>query len=220
MPVIPARKSTDMQSKIRDSLDLSMAERERVIAYRLFSELFAYEITPQILYGLAEECFVYEFCPQLQPIHDRAVGYIHCPEQQAQELAGVFAHLFLGAGGPHSVPPYESAYVSEKGLLFQSPAVEMEEQLMSLGLQISQAFPEPADHISIEFACAAKFAEKNDDQSALKVFLQSHLSNWLADFTLACSKNDRLGFYATVAQSASDFVEAELKRLSTVDAHG
>ena len=85
----------------------------------------------------------------------------------ARGLERTFTALFLGAGGPESLPPYESAHVSHSGLLFQEATGEMQQLLSRLGMSVERRCKEPPDHLAIEVATLAQLLRlraKSDSQ--------------------------------------------------------
>ncbi len=198
---------------------LDTAETDRALIYRLFSDLFARELTVEMISGLSEledeRALPWTTVPQLKPIFEHIRDMAAQPAEASKDLAGVFSYLFLGVGGPNSAPPYESAYVSERGILYQEPVTAMEQTLAALNLHVIQEFPEPADHVAVELATAAALAASGGTPSQLKDFLENRLNRWLGDFADACARNDRHGFYATVAKSAAELIKTDLDRLRT-----
>lgn len=142
------------------------------------------------------------------------------PGQAAMDLAVVFARLFYGVDGPKSVSPYESAHVSDSGLLFQESFEELNATLKQLGLSVSETFKEPADHLSVELAVMAELAERGD-RTGLEgerdrlvefckmqlSFLDEHLLTWLPKFCKECHAREPESLYAKAAKSALDFVQ-------------
>lgn len=198
---------------------LDLADADRAIIYRLFSDLFARELRAEIIVGLAEladgPATAWATDPRLQPVFEHIRAMADDPEAASKDLAGVFAHLFLGVGGPYSAPPCESVYVSERGMVNQEPVVAMEQQLVALDLHVLQEFPEPADHVAVELAVAAALVESDAPAAHLTEFLENRLNRWLGDFAAACARYDRHGFYAATARSAADYVAADLEQLQT-----
>jgi len=114
-----------------------------------------------------------------------------------------FCRLFMGAGGPMSAPPYESAYQGS-GRLYQEPAGEMALLLRRRGRTPADDFPEAPDHLVIELALlseALEFAAASgnaDDIETVNVLL-ARLRGWVPEFVAACQTHDTSGFYAAIA---------------------
>ncbi|PTW61091.1 TorA-specific chaperone [Breoghania corrubedonensis] len=120
------------------------------------------------------------------------------------ELNKAFCLLFLGAGGPKSAPPYESAYVGN-GRLFQEPAGIMAKLLRQQGLAPSADFPEAPDHLVLELSLlqeTLRLAGLTEEQADIDVIhnLHARLNGWVPDFAAACAAFDRTGFYADAAR--------------------
>ncbi len=207
----------------------------RIRLYRWLSTLFSKEIDRKTLelyrQGPGEQ-FLKELStfPALEPevrALQRLLGEINDTNDYALELAGAYGFLFLGAGGPQSVPPYESVYTSESGSMFQEAERQTREILEEHGLSISKDVREPADHIAIQLELMARFAEifaeteSTDAERAgvlimqQKTFLEDHLLNWVPAFSAYCVEHDPNGFYGALAQLAVTVLEedhAYLKR--------
>lgn len=135
------------------------------------------------------------------------------PEELAFTLAGAYARLFLGAGGPSAVPPYESVYTSPEGRLFQRAATEMEALLGEHGLSVGGA-PEPADHIAVELEFLARLtteAAAGDAAAAARRrrLLDEHLLVWAPRFCALCIERDRSGHYAGAARLLDGLLRLE-----------
>ena len=134
-------------------------------------------------------------------------------EPAAKALAGDFARLFLGAGGRHGVPPYESAYGSERGLLFQEPTTQTAAVIRELDLRVADGFPEPPDHLAVQLSVMAELARREDAAARQLWFLESRLLSWIEAFRDDCAATDRAGFYATAAASLAAFALDDAQRL-------
>jgi len=116
-----------------------------------------------------------------------------------RRLATEFTLLFAGAGGPNTVPPYASAYLSERGSLFQEATGEMDALLRRHDLAVGDALREPADHLSIELAMLAHLRRMGPSGEADASRLRVHLLAWTPAFSRRCADLDRTGFYAGAA---------------------
>ncbi|MCW8951700.1 MAG: molecular chaperone TorD, partial [Rhodospirillales bacterium] len=205
---------------------------ERPLAYRWLAGIYAAEIGVETLiaYRSGEgRAILGSFAtePSLEPL----VAAISEAAQHAEyhdalalslKLATAYTRLFLGAGGPHSAPPYESAYSSERGTLFQAPTAEMSDLLRELDLAVPENLKEPADHIAIQLNVLAEFAARTilvmtdgdrrgemELRSQQTVFIDTHLLNWLPAFRDDCVANDPSGFYGTVSKATVAFLERD-----------
>lgn len=129
-------------------------------------------------------------------------------EQDSERLLGkAFGMLFLGVGGPATVPPYESAFTDPNGRLFQQATGLMVEELRRLDLSLDDSCVEPPDHLAIELMVMSHLIDQGDD-AAQASFLNRHLS-WIAQFAELCDQLDPSGFYAAAAQALTAFLEEE-----------
>ncbi|CAH2603279.1 Molecular chaperone TorD family protein [Rhodovastum atsumiense] len=115
--------------------------------------------------------------------------------------------LFSGAGGPATVPPYESAFTEPGGRLFGAAETRMRSLLADLGLRLAPGVVEPSDHIAIEFLAMAELSEAAGP-SPRRTELLAALCNWLPAFRDACLVRDSRGFYAGAAMLAAALAAA------------
>lgn len=205
----------------RAATSMAMSQTGRASVYQMLSDVFAREMPVDGLLALSAVASRRTDAAwkndQLRPLFERAGQLAPTPEaaeSAAKDLAGVFAFLFLGAGGPIGAPPYESVYLDERGRTSQGPTVAMERELAALDLHVQRSFPEPADHIAIEMAVAARLSGSGVPVDRQVAFLTERLAGWLPLFADACARSDRTGFYATAAKVAAAFVTSDLERLS------
>ena len=212
-----------------------MAERispreERAIVYEWLSSLFIAPLSAaqiaayrsgagaELLAALGEE-------PSLAP---GIAAIRHALEAfPAEARAGItlnhaYVSLFLGAGGPEAVPPYESVYGSEFARVCQEPMTRMEALLRRLGLRVGAGCPEPADHLAIELAAQAALLRRLDgaDSQAVRSDSRDLLCSmlaWIPDFAALCQKFDRTGFYAGAAAVLAAFLAAEYAERDLTD---
>ncbi|MCP5371355.1 MAG: molecular chaperone TorD family protein, partial [Hyphomicrobiales bacterium] len=155
------RRSTEPEAAMNAAptrLDPPRPTVDRALAYGWLSALFARELDAE---GLAAYAGA-EWRPLLDALAgdtslEPAVAALRAlpaddPETLALDLAVTYARLFHGVDGPNSVPPYESAYVSPRGTLFQAPVSEVNALIARLDLSLSRAYAEPSDHVAVELA--------------------------------------------------------------------
>jgi TorA-specific chaperone len=126
----------------------------------------------------------------------------------AAEITTVYNLLFLGLGGPETVPPYESAHTSEDGRLFQQATTRMEGLLRVLGMVAAGLPAEPADHIAIELETLAELIRRGDEDRRAQ-FLEDHLMGWVPGFCRMAIDRDRQGFYGAAARLLGVLMERE-----------
>ncbi len=202
-----------------------LSDAERAFIYRWFAALFAREPSVEMLSAYRSDegrallnelgrwdtlaPVVVQIRRQTAPSEDLAT--------RAMDLAGAFSRLFLGVAGRRSAPPYESAYVSDTGRLFQEPSARAAEFLQDLDLKVPDGFPEPPDHLAVQLSIMAELADRSEatDESISRQqwFLDQSLMSWVGDFRDDCVKADRSGFYAAAAESLAAFLHEDARHL-------
>src|SRR4029077_19098984 len=125
--------------------------------------------------------------------------------ERVATLERAYTLLFSGAGGPNSVPPYESAFTTPNGRLLGEPEARMRALLAELNLHVAKELGEAADHVAVEFAVMAELPIR----SARREELARHLDGWLNGFRDACAARDGSGFYAGAAMVATALARLE-----------
>jgi TorA-specific chaperone len=141
----------------------------------------------------------------------------------AAVLAQCHTLLFSGAGGPDTVPPYESAFTSASGRLFGAAEGRFRRLLAELNLRVAAGPAEPADHVAVELATLAELlAAPHPAADGPCLAVAAVLQGWLGRFAAACAARDRSGFYAGAATVAAALVGLDpLAALSSgTDPHG
>jgi len=96
------------------------------------------------------------------------------PVTVARKLAAAFTLLFDGVGGPHTVSPYESAYVG--GSAGCSDRRGRNGSLAAaIGRIDGRRIREPPDHLSIELALLARLTRQDAGHQAQAALLDDHL---------------------------------------------
>ena len=126
------------------------------------------------------------------------------PEVLRLDLAAAYSRLFL-IGGPRTVPPYASAYLSQNGLLMQHPVTETEAVLARLGLTTAQGLKEPADHIGVQLSILSELAGRPDAEAE---FLAGHLLTWVPTFTALCAQLAPVPLYRELARATLGWLRA------------
>ena len=146
------------------------------------------------------------------------------PDRQL-ELAADFAGLFL-VDPKQGALPYESLYRGDAKLLMQASMTEMQARLQRLGIDVSDKYKEPADHLAIELdlmgnliiraAEAGTATEREQWLQEQEALLHQHLLGWFADFEQACRAVDRFGFYGASARLLGVFLTMDANYLNLV----
>jgi TorA-specific chaperone len=124
----------------------------------------------------------------------------------AHRFSVAFTQLFEGLGGPHTVPPFESAHASPSGRLFQASSSAMKRRLREAELTPSTGDREPADHLSVELALLASLMRRDGSEGAQLALLNDHLLVWVPGFARAVAQQDSTGFYGGAALALSGFL--------------
>ena len=194
------------------------ADAHRAILYRWLGSLFARELSLDMLaaYDTEEgQAFLELLMAADEGLFEELRRFIVPGETSAETikaLGGDFSRLFLGAGGRRSAPPYQSAYEGESGRLYGDATGRMTVVLSELGMQLSDDFPEPADHISIQLDVMAMLTETASPERQI-AFLDAHLMPWLPAFAERCKAFDQNGFYASASAALVAMIERDRDRL-------
>ena len=135
-----------------------------------------------------------------------------------QDLAVEYAGLFLGVGLKH-VYLVESVYLGKDHLLYEAPYHEVLEAYRSLSFAKAKDFPEPEDHVAVEFdfmsnLCkwASQTIQKRDVENALAYlnlqneFLRDHILRWVPDLCKKLDDAASISFYKALAHLTLGFV--------------
>ena len=178
----------------------------RAEVYRWLAGVFAREPTAETLAGYRspDARGLLLHLAQAEPLREGVADFLTMIndetdlEAMAFELAGTYARLFLGAGGPSAVSPYESVHTSPEGRLFQQATTDMERLLAEHGLSVTGT-PEPADHIAVELEYLAELI-LTGEAALERRLLDEHLLRWAPGFCDACIDRDAKGYYAAAAR--------------------
>jgi len=140
----------------------------------------------------------------------------------ASSYRALFGHTVRGP-----IPPYETEYGNEA--LFQQPQ-EMGDLMgfyEAFGLTFRVEEHERCDHISCEWEFLSFLALKEayaldhqdlemleETRKATRLFLRDHLGRFLPAFAKKLSREDRSGFYGTLARLGLAFVDLESSRFT------
>ncbi len=142
-------------------------------------------------------------------------------DELLKALSVEFTRLFRGVKLNYSpLPPYESVYRSEGGLVFDEVSMEVKREYRKFGLDLAnELHGEPPDHLSYELEfirlmCnreAEAWQEDNEDEALKYVqvqreFLRGHLLTWLPRFCEEIRGRDRLGLFRGLADLTESWV--------------
>ncbi|MCX7853736.1 MAG: molecular chaperone TorD family protein [Caldilineales bacterium] len=174
-------------------MSTALSAREAALAsgraYGLFGQLFLHGLTPTLF-------AVVETLPELA-----AAALPYDPDEAA---AAFYALLGM------NVPPYQSLFLDDTGLLGGSECDRVRESYREMGFAVDEA-NEPADHLGHELLalshlCLAEADAWEDGHMAMvarirrleKTFLTDHLLRWLPTFVMAVRRQGP-SFYAHLA---------------------
>jgi anaerobic sulfite reductase subunit A len=143
-------------------------------------------------------------------------------ESTLTELAVDYAKIFLGVSRGSGAFPYESVYTSEDRLFMQEARDEVLAAFRAEGLDRSDDFNEPEDHIALEFEFMAYLCQnaltafqESEDEKALgylekqKAFLEEHILNWVPDFCRDVVEIAQTDFYKAAAKITHGYLNLE-----------
>lgn len=138
-------------------------------------------------------------------------------EHAIEEARIDFQRLLEGPEKP-LCPPWESAWMSEDDLLFQSETLAVRAAYHRQGLELKGSSREPEDHIAFELAfCAflvSRLAEEQDEdalaqlESELRSFCQEHLGLWGAPWARSLADKAQAPYWREVGALLEDEVYA------------
>lgn len=217
-----------------------LSNNDRSLVYRWLASFFTSEVKIETLESYSSPegralLDVFSLAPALAPFTGELIKLTELPRESYQakvlDLATAYSRLFLGVGGQHSAPPYESAYYNEKGTLFQKPTADMNKILQDLGISIENSLKEPADHLGVQLNVLAEYidrealAEANGNHETAYTlhqsqiwFLSNHLLNWVPSFCESCKRFDKSGFYKELANGLSTWISMDSAHLNEAGA--
>lgn len=151
-------------------------------------------------------------------------------EEFLKELKAEYSRLFVGPGHVLA-PPYESVYKTKNednkiGIVMGDSTIAVKRFYQSAGLELSDDYKDLPDHITLELhfmghLCnleldSAHEGRKEEQESVHKMqveFLNTHLGNWISDFSQAVSIATNSAFYRGVAKLTETWIEIEIYEL-------
>lgn len=140
------------------------------------------------------------------------------PEVDLTATQSRFASAFSQAfdvGGPRSAPPYASVYFSERGLLCQQPARDMNRVLDRLQMGLMDGVNEPADHLGVQLHVAAELCAREMAGQPVPLsntaFLEVLVLSWLPAFLARCEALQDPVLISTFARAALRLVRADVE---------
>ncbi|MBC2722950.1 molecular chaperone [Desulfosporosinus sp.] len=142
--------------------------------------------------------------PELIPIVNE-MKTLSDSKSKLEDLTVDYAKLFIG---PFDLlaPPYGSVYLEGQRRVMGDSTVKVLQFYRQAGLNLSDEFKEPPDHIVTElefmYYLIAKHIETGDKQWLVmkEEFFNNFLSPWIKDFSIRILENARTVFYKNLAQ--------------------
>ncbi len=138
-------------------------------------------------------------------------------------LAGSYYNLFLKCD-QSSVLPYASLYIDKSQIKDKTPAQSIAELMEKNGVHVQEHTDEPYDHLAVELDFLShliirsnEFEQSAHMEEALHFqadYIRNHLLTWVPEFSFRCSKEDKLGFYASISVLLVAFLELDLNYLT------
>ena len=146
------------------------------------------------------------------------------------DLAVDYVKVFIGARQKAGALPYESYYTSKEHLIMQEARDQVVMFYRAEGLDRSDQFTEPEDHIAFELEFMAYLCQKSKDYlvsnqfvDALiglrkqRAFVETHLLNWTPDFLKDVAQSADTDFYKAIAKIASDLLMKEIQSIELLE---
>lgn len=211
-----------------ETAEITELMRDRELAYRFLAR--AFRTAPDDAFIAALRAAADER-PEDDPLADFFAEFADLDDEQARiDLAADYNRLFLGMG-PQPVPPYESVYTSEEGLLMQDARDEVVRAYQAAGLEVGKDFGLPEDHLALELEFMASLAQRaaaafeaGEAEQAWQLvadsraFLTDHLAVWVPAFSADVAARARTTFYEGLAALAREQVAADAEVLVEVSA--
>jgi len=194
------------------------------------SRLYGREIDEELLEALKGSVIYETDDEKLNEGLDLMRNYLASDEATELELAKDYAKTFCGAGSTNksSAFPFESVFTSERQLLMQEARDDvLINWYHRFGLGKSENWKDCEDHIALELEFEAfligKFieaVEAQQDQEAIeylqaqKEFIETHLLNWVPEFTVHVDHRAQTDFYRGLALFALAYLKQDYAALS------
>ncbi|GAB1439884.1 molecular chaperone TorD [Providencia sp.] len=187
----------------------ALTSEQIACVYAWLAQLFSHELDTQKLVQLQSAEMADWFSilkrevtlsTEIQLLESK-IATLHVRHDAQLELAADFCSLFL-MSDKQSALPYASVYPKMKQANEQVKCL-----LLEAGLQSSDSFNEPVDHLSIFLELLSHLHFSLDEshiphekveflhQKTLDMLLQ-----WLPEFNAQCMRYDEFGFYSTLSQ--------------------
>lgn len=207
-----------------DSIAALFSNREQM--YLFLARLYRVEVDQTLLDQMAQMDFSIESDQPGITEGYRMIGSFlarRSPDMLT-DLAVDYASVFIGAGKTegNAAYPYESVYTSPDRLIMQEARDQVLKAYRAEGLDRSDTFDDPEDHIALEFEYMAHLCQKThaalleeagpaaaDYLAKQKNFLERHLLNWIPSFCADVVRIAETEFYQGAARITRGYLEME-----------
>jgi thiosulfate reductase/polysulfide reductase chain A len=179
---------------------------------RFLATVFADEISHQLYHAMKTDAFLRALKKASESFYSKEMAHGAKALFEFMDSAGLdtykaltfeYAALFLNAGD-NPVFPYESFYADREPTLYGEPLFQMREVLKKNGFHKDPEYPEPEDHIAVQFDFLAELnrREAAGDKSAPEIrrdFGRRHIA-WRTEFCAVLHSADKSGFYKALAE--------------------
>ena len=193
-------------------MDASKIAAAKSVIQRFFATVFADEISPELYRAMKSDDFIKNlktvservYCKELTRGALALVEFLEKTDKQTHhQLQFEYADLFLNAGD-NPVMPCESFYIDREPITHGEPLFQMRERLRKNGLHKDPDYPEPEDHIAVEFDFLSEMNRRETvgDRSAAQAradFGKQHMA-WRTEFCAVLHAADKSGFYQALAE--------------------
>jgi len=185
----------------------------RLLAYKAAS-LLAQRPTPSTLSEaldtvrqLIDACRLHS--PTLHELAEAIAEALH----DTDELEVEYTRLFVNAYPRLECPPYETVYAEHARRVMGRSGVEVAHIMDEAGLEVSEGFSEPPEHVAAETELMAYliYLELTGDEKArgLAERLRRHLVRWIPEYARCLERAARHRLYRLYARFLQELAEAE-----------
>jgi TorA maturation chaperone TorD len=148
-------------------------------------------------------------------------------EKVLTDLSREYAASFLGVG-EKTVALCESVYRGQRGSLFQESYFEVKERYKEMGMEKSEDFKDPDDHLSVELAHMAHLCRfmidspgNNSGQlvnylKSQREFLQKHLMSWIPELSEGMKEASHSTFYTSMAYLLDGYIKMDSRLIDSL----
>lgn len=137
-------------------------------------------------------------------------------KESPEELEVEYTRLFVNTYPRLECPPYETVFREGRRSLMSRYALEIARIIDELGLEVSQDFKEPPEHVAVELETMAYLIYKTlKEPERLNLYCYQwrvfgeHISKWVPEYADCLARAARLKLYRFLAECLKKLVETE-----------